>query len=703
MRRLILLFFPLPLGAAPPPLDTILYGASYYHEYMPYERLEKDVELMQKAGITVIRLGESTWSSWEPRDGLFEYAWMDRILDRLHKAGIKVILGTPTYSIPPWLYKKHPDIIVTRFGTAPPLSDPYSPSYPPSVTPGAYGPRQNMDLTHPAYRKYAERVIRAVVSHSRNHPAIIGYQVDNETGPNGLPLPNVQRAFVEYLKSKYGTVDVLNKSWGFAYWGQLVNDWDELPPRDGILNPGYKLEWERYQRKIVTDFLAWQAAIVREYARPEQFVTHNFVGGIRTNLDQWEIAKHLDVAAVNPYHSMQDRIDLQSVSLSGDLCRSLKQQSYLVTETNAQTIGWDSRAQYPPYDGQLRLAAYAHIASGANMVAYWHWHSLHYGQETYWKGLLSHDLEPNRVYREASRVGAELKSIGPRLANLKKTARVAILLSLDSYHGIQFMPFSDRVNYMSALGQMHGALYRMNVEPDFVTPETKDWSQYRVLLVPPLYVADTATLERIAKFVENGGHAIVGLKSGFTNEHSTVRWEMAPGPLRKAAGVSYQEFSSLAAPVRLKPDPYALGERNTASVWAEFLVPEGASAIASYDHPFFGRYPAVTRNRFGKGTLTYEGTYPSQELQQAIVRDVLGMAGVTGPDQDLPAAVKVRHGVASATALHYYLNVSAQSQTILYPHGSGEDLLARKAVRKGDKIQLSPWDVAIIAESARQP
>ncbi len=331
----------------------MLYGVSYYHEYMPYERLEKDVELMQKAGVTVVRLGESTWSSFEPKDGVFEFAWMDRILDRLHKAGIKVIFGTPTYSIPPWLFKKHPDIVVTRFGTAPPMSDPYSGTYPSSVTPGAYGPRQNMDLTHPEYRRHAERIIRALMAHYKDHPAIVGYQVDNETGPNGLPLANVQKAFVEYLKEKYGSVAELNRLWGFVYWGQLVQSWDELPSRDGILNPGYKLDWERYQRKIVTDFLSWQAAIVREYKRPEQFVTHNFVGGIRTNLDQWAIAKSLDVAAVNPYHSTQDRLDLQSVSLSGDLCRSLKQQSYLVTETNAQGIGWDSRAQYPPYDGQL--------------------------------------------------------------------------------------------------------------------------------------------------------------------------------------------------------------------------------------------------------------------------------------------------------------------------------------------------------------
>jgi beta-galactosidase len=702
MRTILGLLIPaLAAAAAAPPLDTVLYGVSYYHEYMPYERLDKDVELMQKAGVTVVRLGESTWSSFEPRDGVFEFAWMDRILDRLHKAGIKVIFGTPTYSIPPWLYRKHPDIVVTRFGTAPPLSDPYSPSYPPSITPGAYGPRQNMDLTHPEYRRHAERIIRELLKHYAKHPAIIGFQVDNETGPNGLPLVNVQKAFVEYLKQRYKSAGELNNLWGFAYWGQLVQSWDELPPRDGILNPGYKLEWERFQRKIVTDFLSWQAAIVREYKRPEQFVTHNFVGGVRTNLDQWAIARALDVTAVNPYHSTQDRLDLQSVSLSGDLCRSLKQQSYLVTETNAQGIGWDSRAQYPPYDGQLRLSAYAHLASGANMVAYWHWHSLHYGQETYWKGVLSHDLEPNRVYGEMSKVGAELKRIGPKLANLKKSNRVAILLDLDSYHAIQFMPFNDRVNYMTVLGQMYGALYSLNVEPDFVTVEEGDWGQYRVLLVPPLYAASDEAVGRIAAFVERGGQAVVALKSGFANEHSTVRWVRAPGPLRKAAGVSYQEFSSLAAPVRLKPDVYGLGAENTASVWAEMLQLEGAEAVVFYDHPFFGKYPAVTRNRFGKGNLLYEGTYPSAALQRALISEALERAGLMGADQKLPPAVKVRHGVASGRTLHYYLNVSGETRSVPYAYGDGVDLLTDQPVARGGQLQMEPWGVAIIGEGRR--
>ena len=224
-------------------MDTILYGASYYHEYMPYERLEEDVRLMEQAGISVVRLGESTWSSWEPREGDFQFAWMERILDRLHKAGIKAILGTPTYSIPPWLYRKHPEIVVAHRTERPPLGlDRMEPTYPGSGPPGAYGPRQNTDLTDPVYRHYCERIIRQVVSHFKDHPAIIGYQIDNETGPNSNSSRAMYVDFVNYLKAKFGTTDKLNKLWGFAYWGQLVNGWDEFPSHEGILNPGYKLE-----------------------------------------------------------------------------------------------------------------------------------------------------------------------------------------------------------------------------------------------------------------------------------------------------------------------------------------------------------------------------------------------------------------------------------------------------------------------------
>lgn len=689
----------LPLAAQTAKMETLLYGVSYYHEYMPYERLEEDVRLMEKAGITVVRLGESTWSSWEPRDGEFEFAWMERIIDRLHKAGIKVILGTPTYSIPPWLYRKHPEILVSHLTEAPPLAVRTQPTYPSFAPGGAYGPRQNMDLTHPVYRYYAERIIRHVVARFRNHPAVIGYQIDNETHPNPSNAPHMHAEFVWYLKRKFQTPQTLNRLWGLAYWGQLVQDWDEFPPRQGILNPGYKLEWERFQRQTVTDFLAWQAAIVRHYKRSDQFITHNFVGGVRTNVDQPVIARHLDLAAVNPYHAVQDELDGMAISLSGDLCRSLKGQNYLVTETNAQTIGWDSRTQFPPYDGQLRLSAYSHFASGANMVAYWHWHSLHYGQETYWKGVLSHDLEPNRIYAEVTRIAGELQRVGPRLVNLRKNNAVAMLLSVDSYHGLRFMPFDDRVNYLTVLHQMYGALYRLNIEVDFVFPETEDFSQYKVLVVPPLYIASDELLSRLARYVQGGGHLVLSFKSGFANEHSTVRWTRAPGPLREAAGFSYQEFSSLARPLALKGDPYGAGENNRVSVWAEMIQLEGATPLAWYDHPFFGKYPALTRHHYGKGTLTYQGTFLSDELQEKVLAETLRLAGLSGPDQQLPAPVRVKRGVnAAGRTVRFYLNYSGQSQSFRYPYGSGRDLLTGREIQSGALVALGPWDLAIIEE-----
>jgi beta-galactosidase len=684
---------------APDRMDTVLYGVAYYPEYMPADRLDQDVELMRKAGISVVRVGESTWSSWEPRDGEFQFAWMQRVLDKMRDAGIRVILGTPTYSVPAWLYKAHPDILVTHNTATPPLKTPYSPTYPSSVPPGAYGPRQNMDFLNPAFRTCAERIIRQVVGHFKDHPAVIGYQIDNETFPNGVATPYAERAFRERLQRKYRTTDMLNRIWGLVYWGQLVDRWEDLPGRDGILNPGYKLEWENFQHDIVTEYLAWQAKIVNEYKRPDQFITHDFSGGVHTNIDQWAIARNLDIVAENPYFAAQDQLNGRDIWMTSDLARSLKQQNYLVTETNAQAIGWDSRTQFPPYPGQLRQVVYTHLAAGANMVEYWHWSSLHYGQETYWKGVLSHDLEPNRVYAELTRVAGELRKIGPELANLKKSNQVAILFSADSANAISYMPFHDKTGYMTILEQMYGALYQLNVEPDFVPAGDPAIAKYKVVLVPPLYSASDDVLRQVSDYVKAGGQVVMAFKSGFTNEHSTVRDVMAPGPLRAAAGFHYQEFTNLAEPVKLTPDPFGVANQNTAAVWAEFLAPDTAEVLASLDHPYW-KYPAITRNRYGSGTLTYESTVVTDVLQREIVRDALKRAGLTGPDQSLPESVKVRHGRnGQGKLLHYYLNFSGREQAFAYPYGAGTDLPGGASVRTGQKLNLKGWDVAIVREN----
>ena len=642
----------------------------------------------------MVRVGESTWSQWEPEDGRFEFAWMDRIVERLARAHIYVIMGTPTYSIPPWMFKEHPEILVTRL----------------DGQKATYGIRQNMDITNPDYLRYSERVIRKIAEHYRDDPAVIGYQIDNETTSYGTAGPNVQAAFVRYLQVKFSTVDRLNKIWGLVYWGQELHDWSEVPPRNGILNPGWKLEWDRYQDSIVTRFLAWQASLVREYLRPDQFVTQDFGGATRSDVDERTISQSLDIAAMNTYYPSQDLYDGEGSSYAGDFARSLKQTNYLVTETNAQTIGWDSRWQFPPYDGQVRQNVYLMASTGANMVEYWHWHSLHYGQETYWKGVLSHDLEPGRVYAEVVRTAHELQRIGPQIVGLKAAHPVALLYSSDSRRGIDYMPFLQSPaagdmpwhhlgGYDLEMRRLYRALYRLNVGVDFIFPETTDLSAYKVIVVPPLYVASDTVLARLVDYVRAGGHLVLTLKSGFCDEYSTVRPVMAPGPLREAAGFHYQEFSNLREPLALKGDPFQAGPDNRVSDWAELLLPDTATPLAYYDHSFFGKYPAVTQNHFGKGTLTYEGTVLSEGLQQKLLQRVLDEAHLGGPDQKLPAAVRVKHGVTRAgKALHYYFNFSAAAQEVVYPYGSGTELLANRPVTSGATVSLEPWGVAIIED-----
>jgi beta-galactosidase len=675
-------------------MSNVLYGAAYYHEYMPSERLDKDVALMKEAGITVVRMGESTWSLWEPEDGKFEYAWMDRVVDAMTKAGIKVILGTPTYSIPTWMYHAHPEVLARPLGGASTF----------------YGMRQNMDTDNPTYRYYAQRLIRKMVEHYRDNPNVIGWQIDNETASYGASNQDVFVGFVNHLKQKFGTTDNLNRAWGLNYWGQDVNGWENMPTRDNTISTGYKLEWSRWEQMRVTDFLNWQAAIVREFRGPNQFVTQDYGGSMKRDVNEFQIAKALDIAANNPYHGTQEHMDGQSQAEQGDYTRSLKHANYLVTETNAQTTDWSSAYQYPPYDGQLRLDVYTHLSSGANMVEYWHWASIPSGQETYWKGVLSHDLEPNRAYAEVSRTAHELQKIGPKLVNLKIENDVAILYSVDSANALDYMPFAlapaaqwemgkPVATYSTVVHQLHKAFYDANVGVDFVFPEAADFTSYKLIVVPPLYIANDALLQKLSDYVKGGGHVLMTFKSGFANEDSAVRAVRAPGPLREAAGFNYQEFSNLEKALPLKGDPFKVGEGNKVMYWAEFLQLEHAKPLASYDHPFFGRWPAITRNQFGAGTLTYEGTFLSDPLQHAVVLDVLRDARVDGVKQSLPAQVREKSGVNGAgKTLHYFLNYSGTAQSFIYNQGPGIDLLSGRPVSNAKRVELDPWDLAIVEE-----
>jgi beta-galactosidase len=682
---------------AAPRFDTILYGAAYYNEYMPAAiqrgRLEKDVALMKSAGITVVRMGESSWGKWEPSDGNFDFAWMDGVVNAMGKAGIKVILGTPTYSIPVWMFAKHPDML------ARPLNGGET----------GYGMRQNMNIDDPDYRRYAERIIVTLARHYRDNPTVIGWQLDNETTGYGASNLNVFKEFVEWLQAKYHTIQALNDAWLLSYWGQNVAAWEDMPTRDKATSPSYKLDWARFQQWRASQFIAWQANLIRQHARSDQFLSTNHASLGRPDVNEVEMEKPLNVVSDDIYFEWQDTYNGEPQALQGDFARSVHHRNYVVAETNAQTQGWDATRQLPPYDGQMYQDVFGHIASGANMVEYWHWHSIHGGQETYWKGVLSHDLEPNRLYAEVSKIGNDLKRVGPSLVDLRKTNEVAILYSADSSSALSFMPYATPSGrrqmgvasdgYSKTLQQLHSALFNANIETDIVYADGADFSGYGLLIVPSLYCAEDALLQKISKFVEQGGHVIMTFKSGFTNENSLVRWELAPGPLRRAAGFKYQEVSTLLEPLKLKNDPFGATQDNVVKTIAEFLQPETAEVLAYYDHPFFGKWPAITRNSFGKGTLLYEGTELSDGLQAAVVREELRRIGLFGRDQELAETVRVKHATSrTGQALHFFFNYSPDPITFNYPYGPAAELLSQVSLKPQQPLKLAAWGVAIAEE-----
>ena len=667
--------------------DKPLYGAAYYSEYTPTDRLDEDIRLMKEAGLTVVRVGESTWSLFEPQDGVFEFAWMDRILDAMHKAGIKVILGTPTYSIPSWLAAAHPEVLSqTTDGRQ---------SY--------YGIRQNMDIYNPTYRQYSERIIRKMMEHFAQHPAIIGYQVDNEVEARNIDNQDYFEGFREYIKTEFkGDLKELNRRWGLNYWGMNINRWEDFYDRKGVTNPSYKVWWERWNRKVTADFLNWQADIVNEYKRPDQFVMHCFMPWFPA-IDQVEAFRQMEYPAINVYYNMQDQQDGQWIAYSCDYMRPVsRSHHFLITETNAQGTGWSSRDQWPPYDGQLRQNMYAFLSGGANMVEYWHWATLHYGQETYWRGILGHDAQPNRVYREFQRGAKELERIGDRIVNIEKKNRVALLFSHDSHYGLEFMPYDRNDQYK--VNMMYEALYRQNIECDILPvdkPQMQDFSGYDLLIVPSLYVATDELLQKISDFVKQGGEVVMLYKSGYTDYDNAVRPMLAPGPLADACGFTYQEYSSINKLPLLSSSPLLSKEGqgvvdSTVSTWMEFLQLTTAQPLATVDHQFFGQWPCITENQYGKGHLIYIGTVPSKEILQKLIARAADRKGIAKTERQYRFPVILRSGTnAKGKQLHYIFNYSYEPMTIQYPYADSRSLLDNQSLRQNSPVTIEPWGVVI--------
>ena len=675
-------------------MKKLLYGAAYYDEYMPYDRLQQDVAMMKKAGINTVRIAESTWSTCEPQEGVFDFSHVERVMDAMEEAGINVIIGTPTYAIPTWMVKSHPDVMAETVKGR-----------------GIYGARQIMDITHPVYRFYAERVIRKLMECTAHRKCVIGFQVDNETKYYGTAGKNVQEKFVKYLRKKFNNdLDAMNYEFGLDYWSNRINAWEDFPDVRGTINGSLGAEFEKFQRTLVDEFLSWQADIVNEYRREDQFITHNFdfewrgySYGVQPDVNHYHAAKALTIAGTDIYHPTQDDLTGAEIAFGGDMTRSLKRDNYLVLETEAQGYpGWT------PYKGQLRLQAYSHLANGANSVMYWHWHSIHNSFETYWRGLLSHDMQENAPYREACIIGNEFFRLGSHLVNLKKKNDVAILVSNEAltalkWFGIEATAAGDNgIGYNDVVRWLYDTLFKMNIECDFVWPESDNLDQYKAIFVPALYAAPDELLEKLKQYTANGGTLVATFKTAFANENVKVSHEMQPHILSNCFGISYQQFTfpkntGLSGSI-IDGTANGADEKAEAKVFMELLMPQEAEVLASYDHYNWKEYAAITKNHYRKGTAIYIGCMTDDNTLKAVLTEAFNSAEVEIPEYSWP--VIVRKGTNDlGKCVRYILNYSVEEQNVVYHGADGTELFSEESVQDGESITVLPWNLKIVEEA----
>lgn len=697
------------------------FGSSYYAEYQPYERLETDLDLMVEAGFTTIRVGESTWASYEPADGEISFDDLARVIDAAGARGLEVIIGTPSYAVPPWLARTHPEVMAVV----------------PSGATLPYGARQNVDFTNPTYRRFVERLVTAMGERFGHHDAVVGFQVDNEIGVYELSNPHVIDRFRQWVLGRYGSVEEINKRWGLTYWSHRLTDIEDLWSPAGNTNPAYALEWSRFQAELTVEFLSWQRDLLRPIIAERMFVFHDVVGGDSVTATAIRgVPAAMDRTGVNIYFPMQNALALpdpprdETLGLApwwlidrsastllwrSDMAwslRGLQGESFAVTEAQAGSIG-DHVTSVPPYPGQLQLVAHAFLVRGADLLAYWHWHTLHYGAETYWGGVLGHDLEPGRIWREVAAIGAELGEFGTAGNGLVPDADVALLASRDSLKALQFSPpllvegtdQADPHSYHRIQMRMYDGALAARAQLRIVH-EDSDLRQCRVLLVPALYIASDDLLNELVDVARSGVHVIVTFRTGYADEHAQVRATRAPGPLRDALGVSYQEFTTLLGgrPLAAGADGDLVQPGSRGEAWADLLVTEAdnVEVLARYaGDPFLGDHPAIVSRAVGSGRITWIGTLPDSGTMERIVGWALAERGVSPLNAlwgEVPPSVRVSSAVLAdgrrvwAVANHSWDRVSVTLPDAATLAATGEAL--------GGVLELGAWESKLVTTPA---
>ncbi|WP_030987555.1 beta-galactosidase [Streptomyces sp. NRRL WC-3744] len=659
----------------------IAYGGDYNPEQWPEEVWAEDMRLMREAGVNLVSVGIFSWALLEPSEGVYDFSRLDKILDLLHENGIAADLATPTAAPPAWFFRAHPEALPTdRDGRT--LS---------------YGSRQTFCPSSPAYRQAALRIAGALAERYADHPAVRMWHVHNEYGCHNAACycDTSAAAFRRWLRDRYGDdLAVLNKAWGTAFWSQWYYDWEEiLPPRatGAVSNPTHQLDWRRFCSDELLSLYAAERDLLRA-AAPAIPATTNFMVNFSFDaLDYWRWAPELDIVSNDHYLRSTDPEPQIDIALSGDLTRSLADGPWLLMEHSTGAVNWQpvNRAKNP---GQLRRDALAHVARGADGIAYFQWRQSKAGAEQWHSAMVPHAGTDSQIWRDVVRLGADLKALA-EVRGSTGTAEVAIVWDWNARWALELpsQP-SGALCYLDLVRAWYEPLWRSGVAVDFVRPDA-DLTGYRLVLAPNLYLVDEAGAANLTSYAAGGGTLAVGFHSGAVDENCHARLGGYPGAFREVLGVRSDE------PFPLLPgEPVALTgavpDGATGSLWSERLRLAGAEAVASYaDGPLAG-VPAVTRLAHGTGSAWYLATLPDPATLAALLDRVREEAGVA-PVRTAPPGVEVVRRRGPEADYLFVIDHTGRGAEVPVAQGSFELLTGKETA---GTVTVAPGDVAVVRE-----
>ena len=652
-------------------------GAAWYPEQWPEDRWDADLTLMQAAGMNVVRIGEFAWSALEPAEGHYDLDWLARAVRLAEKHHIAVVIGTPTDTPPAWLTSKYPQVL--RIGADGKQAE--------------HGARRQFSYSSPLYRNFCRDIVQHLAARFGHDPNVIGWQIDNEYTDESFDA-GTHRQFQDWLQHRYVSLEALNKAWTATYWSQTYGTWSQVPLNDKPGNPGLLLDHKRFVTDTWRGYQKVQIEAIHANAEPRQFITTNIGGlGWSDNWDHYAISADLDLASWDPYVG-QGHLDYRRHGAISDFVRGWKRQNFWVMETQPGFVNW-APVNTTLGPGEVRAYDWESIGHGADAVLYWQWRSALNGQEQYHGCLVGPDGQPLPLYEEVRQIGHEFALASKALAGTTPRSDVAILTTYESRWAIDFQPHTKAYDQQAVLIDYYRAVDGLTHDVDIIHASAP-LEGYKLVLAPSLNVIPAALGQHLLDYVRNGGHLILGPRSGMKDEFNRLDTHRQPGPLVDALGGRVEQY-------------YALDERlsvsgeigtGSASIWGEDLSTRSPNThvILRYgsNDTWLSDKPAAVRAEYGRGTLTYLGTLLDPAAMDAFIKQALDSAGVSSTFGPLPEDVEVTRRVASDRTVFILINHGKQARTLTLPARMRDILAGNQTIQS---LTLASQGVAVLEES----